>query len=1373
MKFFLFLSAFYLFLSQAVAQTPATCNTIYAVHDEAVQDSQFFTYQLTQQTFQALGLLHQGYDIEALAVHPQTHLLYATSGQQNSILYNVDGLTGELTPIGNTGFDHVIGLAFHPTLHTLVGWSDQGLIDIDLQTGRGQLIFSGQPFENFPIQELTWNDEGTILYAAVNDMPQHSSLWAYHNQHWQMACQGLPKKVESLETRPDGLFIYSFHNDRQLRIHTLDIHTCQILNNLDINTPYHDIEDIAWSTCLFDHQDALRNYLESLTDVQDVFIENDGALSFKVKNSLYLGQLDNQIISGTPPVGGQLIMEAVEDINQDGIKDFQVIYPNGDKQFIYYFGLSEACQSIQPPPLDATVTTIPALANEFLYTGPQALQTGVMPGTIHLKQASILRGRVTTRQGQALPNVRITVKDVPQLGQTLTTCDGTFNLVVNGGSQLTLNYTKANFLPAQRKVNTAWQKYKVLDELVLVELDPQATTIQLGDPTSSQIAQGTVVADSDGVRQTSLYFPQNTQAKMVLPDGSSQALKQMIVRATEYTVGRQGPQTMPAPLPPSSGYTYAVELSVDEALQAGAVRVDFNQPVFLYVDNFLNFPVGGIVPIGWYDRTQSLWIPSENGKVIRLLEIEQTLAILDVEGHGQAATPAQLNALGITEMERTRLAQLYSPGQSFWRSPITHFTPWDCNWPYGLPANASYPTVKMDTTQTAMVCKQPGCLSETEKQVLSKSIPIGGTSLTLNYRSSRVVGYKPAYLLNIPLLNAQEAVPTSLKRIDLEIQLAGQKIHQSFPATQERTTFLWDGKDGLGRPVKGSQQVQIALGYVYDAVYYQPGQFAQSFAKSGQFDQMLGNRARQEITLWQKLSQYMRADIPQDSGLGGFSLSIHHIYDPISRTLYLGDGRRFGSLAKEIESIIETVVGNGLQGISQDGMPATQASFRALGDIVFDAEGNLYFVDKASSYGNSISDRIRKVNAQGILTTMVGANREISRGKLEGPATEVWLSGVSGLTFSPDKSFYFVDASNFLRRFYENSVHFVLPAHSLRVGINKVRRDQEGNLYLSALADYTGSDEMLSVYQREPHGTIIKRAGNGKGQFNGDGIPATTASMFPEDVQVAEDGSLYITDGGNNRVRHVDLKGLITTVTGDGRARSLGDGGPAKQASVWNPTSLAFGPEGELYIAETYGQRIRKISTDGTIITVAGDGQAGFKGDGESATAARMNLPKSLAFGPEGDLYFVDTRNYRIRRIKPIFPGFELKNLLITSPEGQWIYEFTPTGRHVRTLNALTGQPVYNFFYNSAGYLMEIKSMGQQLIRIIRDGKENQPIEILVPGGQKTSFILDENGYLKTVSPSLGETYQLQLDEQGLLKEFTDPSQHHSVYSYDELGLLK
>src|SRR5574340_299505 len=111
---------------------------------------------------------------------------------------------------------------------------------------------------------------------------------------------------------------------------------------------------------------------------------------------------------------------------------------------------------------------------------------------------------------------------------------------------------------------------------------------------------------------------------MTLPNGTTRPLTTMHVRATEYTVGANGTKAMPAELPPNSGYTYAVELSVDEA--AGARDVSFNRPVYFYVENFLNFSVGSIVPSGYYNRSLGQWIASNNGLVIKILSISNGTA---------------------------------------------------------------------------------------------------------------------------------------------------------------------------------------------------------------------------------------------------------------------------------------------------------------------------------------------------------------------------------------------------------------------------------------------------------------------------------------------------------------------------------------------------------------------------------------------------------------------------------------------------------------------------------------------------------------------------------------------------------------------------
>src|SRR2546427_5661915 len=126
-------------------------------------------------------------------------------------------------------------------------------------------------------------------------------------------------------------------------------------------------------------------------------------------------------------------------------------------------------------------------------------------------------------------------------------------------------------------------------------------------------------------------------------------------------------------------------------IAAGAKEVRFNSPVPCYAENFVGFPIGSLVPTGFYDRGKGQWVASDNGRVIKVISIVSGLADLDLDGNGTAAGATALAALGITDAERQRLAALYTPGQSLWRVLLPHLTPWDCNFPYGPPPGSQPP----------------------------------------------------------------------------------------------------------------------------------------------------------------------------------------------------------------------------------------------------------------------------------------------------------------------------------------------------------------------------------------------------------------------------------------------------------------------------------------------------------------------------------------------------------------------------------------------------------------------------------------------------------------------------------------------------------
>ncbi|MBI4334831.1 MAG: hypothetical protein HY673_26550 [Chloroflexi bacterium] len=569
----------------------------------------------------------------------------------------------------------------------------------------------------------------------------------------------------------------------------------------------------------------------------------------------------------TAPIDGTLTRESVQ-LFVGSLSEAASLTLNGEAIFLgpsYEF-------SHGPLLLREGTNTFELLATDaaFLYTGNHPIQTGVAPGTIEPRRAAVLRGKVFTRDGLPLSEVTLTVLDHPEFGQTLSRADGMFDLAVNGGGQLTVYYAKEGYLPVQRQLQVPWQDYAWLPGVVMIPLDPQVSAIDLTAATDFQVAQGSLVTDADGMRAATLLFPPGTQATLMLPDGTSRPLSTLHVRATEYTVGKSGPQAMPAELPPNSGYTYAVEFSSDEALAAGATEVQFNPPLISYVENFLNFPVGGIVPVGYYDRAQKgCWVPSDNGRVIQVLGHNNGMAELDTNGDGVADDAATLAALGITEAERQRLAPLYPPGQSLWRVSIAHFTPWDYNWPYGSPDDAEGPGQGAPSGDDPLEdsCELSGSTIECQNQILGEAAILAGTPFSLHYRSDRVPGRKAAYTLEIPLSRA--SLPASLKRIELETSVAGRRFTQSFPpAPNQKYTFTWDGQNAYGRTLQGTQPVTIRIGYVYEGVYQQPAQFARSFAAFSGVP-ITGNRARQEITLWQEWQGLIGSWDSQAHGLGG------------------------------------------------------------------------------------------------------------------------------------------------------------------------------------------------------------------------------------------------------------------------------------------------------------------------------------------------------------------------------------------------------------------------------------------------------------------------------------------------------------------------
>ena len=257
--------------------------------------------------------------------------------------------------------------------------------------------------------------------------------------------------------------------------------------------------------------------------------------------------------------------------------------------------------------------------------------------------------------------------------------------------------------------------------------------------------------------------------------------------------------------------------------------------------------------------------------------------------------------------------------------------------------------------------------------------------------------------------------------------------------------------------------------------------------------------------------------------------------------------------------------------------------------------GQMSFAPDGTGYFTKLNGRVFKISAQGVVS------------KIAGPAGNSFDCGFSG------------DGGP------ASAARFCYP--------DGIARDTAGNLYV---AD-TGNHRIRKI---DTAGIVSTIAGNGTGGFSGDGGAATSARLnAPRVLALDTNDSLFVSDVNNNRVRKITKTGIISTFAGTGDWGFSGDGGPAIAASFNLVEGLAFDSAGNLYIADTWNHRIRRVSTTGVISTVVGSGPTGqsqgaFAGDGGPALSARLNSPKGIAFDKIGNtLYIADVANFRVRKV--------------------------------------------------------------------------------------------------------------------------------------------
>lgn len=778
------------------------------------------------------------------------------------------------------------------------------------------------------------------------------------------------------------------------------------------------------------------------------------------------------------------------------------------------------------PALSEMRTAPVSLSTAFLYTGPNAVQTGVASGAIDAVRAGVIRGRVLDRNGAPMAGVVVRVAGHPDYGQTQTRANGLFDMAGNGGD-VVVRFEKAGFLPVQRHLALPWQEMRALDDVVLTPLADSATTIAFAAPI--EVARGPVETDASGSRRATMMFAQGTQATIVRADGTIQPAPTLTVRATEFTVGERGPKAMPAPLPDGTEYTYAVELSADEALAQGAT-VRFNTPVSVYVDNFLRFPVGMKLPVGYYDAKAASWIPSPNGRVVKIVDVVAGSAVVDANGDGAGELPSTLDSLGISPAELQSLASLYGVGASLWRWQATHFTPFDMNPPGSRAAQSGGQQPTRAQRPVDDPCERSGnSFIACENQSVTEDIAIQGTPFRVVHTSMHASGAANAFsTLHVPITS--DSVHPSIRRVDLEIQIAGRVFQQSFsPAAGQSAGFTWDGNDAYGRLLRGAS-AYVTRTYCVAAEYLNPSDFANGCASFTGGCETTGVDTRTPIILETTVEfAALTRQSPVPAALGGWSLDAHHFLDPASRTLVRGDGAmRTGSGAQATG--FARVAGTGESGSSGDGGPALSATFTGIVHAVASPDGGIYVSD--AELGT-----VRFITRSGTISTVAGTGTP-GAGIPNAPALDVAMDQPTGLAVDRDGALFIADMLN----------HRVL----------KLRNDS----------------------------LTLVAGGNGAGTSGDGGLAVDAQLEMPARLAIGDNGSLLILDLAANRVREVTADGRIRTRLGGGSdAGCEADGVAALAACPLGLVDLAIPPDGRVVVASA--TEVRVLTPEGLFVTPA------------------------------------------------------------------------------------------------------------------------------------------------------------------------------------------
>jgi sugar lactone lactonase YvrE len=444
----------------------------------------------------------------------------------------------------------------------------------------------------------------------------------------------------------------------------------------------------------------------------------------------------------------------------------------------------------------------------------------------------------------------------------------------------------------------------------------------------------------------------------------------------------------------------------------------------------------------------------------------------------------------------------------------------------------------------------------------------------------------------------------------------------------------------------------------------------------------------------------------------------HALTLPLAAALLLSSVATLTAAEPLSRAIIKTDAGTGALGFGGDGGPAKTASLGMPSGVAVTSDGGYLIADRANN-------RIRKVAATGIVTTVAGTGAPGIVGD-NGSALAAQLTSPSAVAVRADGSILIADeGNNTIRQVTTTGIILTVAGGGFPATGNgdggpatAAKLNSPGDVAVTPDGGFLIADTASwRIRKVSASGVITTVAGNGVQGFAGDGAPASAAQLSsPKGVAVTPDGGFLIADSDNNRIRKVDSNGIIITVAGNGTAGFSGDDGPATAAQLNHPTAITVAPTGGFYIADSFNGRVRFVSDAGKISTVAGGRTSGGFGEGVVATSARLNYPRYVAITKDGYLISDQTAQV-VRRVANVISKVSIKAVVPFTCQRA---KFTA---HVRVISANPIKTVKVFVDKKSVALRKVLVFGVGIkVQKLKKGKHTMRVDAVDVTGKAFSI---------------------------------------------------